>query len=346
MTGFDLALPGRLDRRSGGTIYDRRIVERLRAAGARITVHEMSGSYPAADAVARAAAAHVLARARRPLVIDGLALPAFRLRDRDREPGLIALVHHPLAEETGLAPAEAAALRVAERADLARVAGAVVTSRFTARTLAAEYGMAAERIAVVQPGVDRNLAALPAAAGPVRLLSVAAFVPRKGHDVLFQALQRVADLSWSLTCVGAVDRDPELMVRLRKFNNHSILEKRINILGELTDGGLAHAYGAADVFVHPALYEGYGMALSEALSAGLPIVATRGGAVPDTVPEEAGILVAPGDVGALADALRRVIGDAALRRRLAAGSAMAGGRLAGWPEAAADFAVAVARLAA
>ncbi|MGE0718469.1 MAG: glycosyltransferase family 4 protein, partial [Alphaproteobacteria bacterium] len=153
MAAFDLALPGRLDRRSGGTIYDRRVVEHLRGAGGEVGVHEMAGTYPLADSAAFASADAVLAGSRRPLVVDGLALPAFRLRERTVS-GIVALVHHPLAEETGLAPGDADRLRAAERADLARVDGVVVTSAFTARALAADYGVSADRIAVVPPGVD------------------------------------------------------------------------------------------------------------------------------------------------------------------------------------------------
>lgn len=347
MNRLDLALPGPLDRRTGGTIYDRRIVEGLRALGWDVAVHEMAGTYPLADQAARDAAAAVRAAVRgAPLVVDGLALPAFELDRGAATEGMIALVHHPLAQETGLAPGLADRLRQDERAALARVAGIIVTSPFTRCTLCEEYGVPDDRVVAVPPGVDLLPGPRPVhAPGPVRLLSVAALVPRKGHLLLVDALAGMANLDWQLTCIGATDRDPELTAELAVRVAAAGLAGRIRFAGEVDEAALAAARLHADLFVHPALYEGYGMALSEALRAGLPIVAAAGGAVSDTVPAAAGLLVPPGDGPALAAALRRAIGDAALRRRLAAGATAAGAALPDWPTAARQFAAAVARLA-
>jgi glycosyltransferase involved in cell wall biosynthesis len=98
--------------------------------------------------------------------------------------------------------------------------------------------------------------------------------------------------------------------------------------------------------VLPSFHEGYGMVFAEAMAHGMPIVAARAGAVPDTVPDSAGLLVPPGDAAALAAALRRIIGDHGLRRRLAAGAREAGAALPDWPQSVAAWAAALDRLAA
>jgi glycosyltransferase involved in cell wall biosynthesis len=97
-------------------------------------------------------------------------------------------------------------------------------------------------------------------------------------------------------------------------------------------------YAAADLFVLPSRFEGYGMAYAEAIAHGVPVVGTRAGAVPDTVPEGAGVLVPPDDVDALAAVLRRLIASPAERERLAAGARAAAPTFPSWQESAALFA--------
>ena len=93
-------------------------------------------------------------------------------------------------------------------------------------------------------------------------------------------------------------------------------------------------YDRADVFVLPTFYEGYGMAVAEAVARGLPVVCSRTGALPDLVDARSGVLVPPGDVDALAEALAAVIGDDALRARLAAGAVARAATLPTWPDTA------------
>jgi len=118
------------------------------------------------------------------------------------------------------------------------------------------------------------------------------------------------------------------------------------LAGERPQAQLTAEYAAADCFVLPSFHEGYGMAFAEALAHGLPVVAARAGAVPDTVPESAGLLVPPGDVEALAAALRRIITDDELRRRFAGGARAAGAALPGWSETVRRWEAAFDRLAA
>ena len=87
------------------------------------------------------------------------------------------------------------------------------------------------------------------------------------------------------------------------------------------------------------------MAYAEAMAHGLPIIATSAGAIPETVPPDAGLLVPPGDAAALAEALRRMLADPGLGARLAAGSRAAGARLPGWPQAAEQWEKNVDRIA-
>jgi glycosyltransferase involved in cell wall biosynthesis len=177
------------------------------------------------------------------------------------------------------------------------------------------------------------------------LLSVGAVVPRKGFEVLIAAMARLAELPWRLTIAGDLTRDPDEAARLQASLSQHGVTGRVAVLGSVSSERLAALYDDADLFVLASRFEGYGMAYAEALSHGLPVIGTTAGAIPDTVPQEAGLLVAAGDVDALAAALRRVIADADLRRRLSDAAAAAAHMLPTWRQSGAIFATALEKLA-
>jgi len=130
---------------------------------------------------------------------------------------LVALVHHPLARETGLTDAQQAALAASERRALQQARAVICTSATTAQALVADYGLAAASVSVAPPGTDPAAPAQPAPAGSgVRLLSVGTVTPRKGHDLLVEALARIAGLDWRCTIAGSLDRDPAMVAGVRQ----------------------------------------------------------------------------------------------------------------------------------
>jgi len=332
------AVPGSLDQPTGGYAYDRRVIAELRRLGCAVDVVDLGDGFPRPTADT---AREALARLRRvpagcAIVIDGLALgvlpeAAQALRATHK---VIALVHHPLALESGLAAAAAAALRASERAALAAVRHVIVTSAATARLLCADYGVAATAITVAVPGSD------PVAAAPkrvhetvqqtVKLLAVGAVVRRKGYDVLLAALARLTDLDWQLVIAGDCTRDRDTAGELGTKLVLLRFGPRVRMAGAVGEEELAGLYGDADLFVLASRHEGYGMAFAEAIAHGLPVVGTMAGAIPETVPDGAGILVAPDDEAALAAALRAMIADADLRARCAAAARRAAALLPGW----------------
>jgi glycosyltransferase involved in cell wall biosynthesis len=334
---IELVVSGPLDQRTGGYIYDRRIADGLRALGRTVEVHELAGRFPLPDGLAIAAARQALdemAGDSLP-VIDGLALPAFA--DLRLPPAWVALVHHPLALETGLRAAEAEALAATERRTLATASRVIVTSPQTRRDLAG-YDVEGARVGVVLPGTEPAPLARGSGGPALALLCVASLTPRKGHLVLLEALAALRGLAWRLTCVGSPERDPAAAAAIRAALARFALEDRVRLVGERTEADLQPFYEKADLFVLASHHEGYGMVLAEALARGLPIVSTTAGAIPDTVPAAAGILVPPGDPEALAAALLRVLSEPGLRAQLAAGARAARRALPTWDDAVRAFA--------
>ncbi|MBT2323402.1 glycosyltransferase family 4 protein [Variovorax paradoxus] len=337
-------VPGELETRTGGYTYDRRIVDGLRALQWEVEIRSLGEGYPAPDAAALAQAGRVLdalpdgALA----VVDGLAfgvLPELAQRHADRL-RWVALVHHPLSLETGLDATQQRALFESERRALAAARGVIVTSPSTARALAA-FDVAASRIAVVEPGTEPAPLAEGSDTDALSLLCVATVTPRKGHAVLVEALSGLKDRRWTLHCAGSLVMDAACASALTQAIEAHGLHGRVVLHGEQDEAGLRALYASADAFVLPSFHEGYGMALAEALAYGLPVISTRAGAIPDTVPADAGELVTPGDAVALRGALQRLMDDAAWRAQLASGARRARSRLPTWSQSSARFAAAL-----
>lgn len=350
-----LVVPGRLHTRTGGFIYDRQMAVGLRALGWAVDVRELDDSFPHPTTAALQHAASTFASlpANAITMVDGLALStmpeviehaAARLR-------IVALVHQPLAAAGNTDPVAATRIERAERRALQAASLVVVTGAAT-RGLLEGYGLAAETVVLVEPGTvrPRAMRTVPPGGrqerrvGPLQLLSVGTISGDKGHEILLRALARVPDQEWRLTCAGSVTRDPETASRVLETTARLGLNTRVTFAGDLDAEALAACYARADIFVLPTLGETYGMAVAEALAHGLPVVSTATGAIPELVGDAGGLIVAPGDEDALADALSRVLGDPALRLQLAEGAQRAGGRLPTWEQASAKMAAALESL--
>ena len=341
------AVPGDLATPTGGYAYDRRMIAELAALGWRTDVLNLGEGFPRPTADTRAAACARLAAlpSAAPIVIDGLAFGVLPEAAKKMQAShlLVALVHHPLALESGLSADEAAGLHVSERVALAAARRVVTTSAATARLLTADYCIASERLSVVEPGTDRGDARPRKNDDAVALLAVGAVVERKGYDLLVAALAKLKHLNWRLVIAGDHGRSPEAFRRLEADIAWFGLADRITLLGAVSAQQLASLYATSDLFVLPSRFEGYGMAFAEAVAHGLPVIGTTAGAIPQTVPAGAGILVRPDDVDALASALRRLIENPHERERLSAGARAA--TFQSWKEQAALFAGVLDRLA-
>jgi glycosyltransferase involved in cell wall biosynthesis len=342
------AVPGGLDLPTGGATYDRKVVAALRAAGWQVDVLTWPGSFPFPGASDRHAVAADLAGLPDGalVLIDGLALGTLPdlTRVQSERLRLVALVHHPLALETGLPSETAVRFAAEEREALRWVHAVIVTSEATAETLRADFGVA-DGITVARPGIEQRLERASARkSGPLRILSLGQVAPRKAYDVLVEALAIVADLEFSVTIAGDVERDLATAAALTAQIARVGLADRVTLAGAVSEEEAARLHAEADLFAFPSLFEGYGMALAEAMAWGLPIVATIGGAIPEVVPPEAGLLVPPGDAPAFARALRTVLSDAAARQALGTGARAAAARIGDWDTTAAGIAAALARL--
>ena len=317
-----LVVYGRLDRRSGGYVYDRELADRFAAAGDEVEVVSLpERSYPARTL------SNLSRRLRRRLeradldvlLQDELCHPSLALLNRrlDVDYPLVSVVHH-LASEEPRTPWRNRAVGALERAFLRSVDAHVCTNRTTRDAVVA---LADGPSVVARPGGDRFGDAVPADyvrarahRGPLRVLFVGNVTPRKGLDTLVEGLARVRG-DWELTVVGDLEVDPAHAAAVRERAVDLGVADRVSFAGRLGDPDLAAQYARSHLLAVPSAYEGYGIVYVEGMGFGLPAVASTAGGASEVVHDRHnGRLVPPGDASAVCDVVSPLCRD---RARLA-----------------------------
>lgn len=346
MTEAVFAIPGDKDRRTGGFIYEATVLRVLNEIGCATAHLRLPDSFPDPTPGDMAETLRLLGEvpAGTPVILDGLVFGAIDPEGLARIAApVIAMIHHPLGLEAGLSADRAAFLRRNEAAALRHVAHTIVPSPETARLLQVEFGGDPARITIAPPGFVRPAVDRQPVTPPL-ILSVGLLAPRKGHDVLLEALAMICDLEWEARIVGK-DYDPDTTAALHRQRAQLGLDARVDFTGEVQAGALETLFNAASVFALATRYEGYGMVLSEAMFYGLPVVTCRAGAVPDTV-GDAALLVPPDDPARFADALRRVLTDTGVARDYGARALRRAETLPRWEDTAGIFASVIRSLSA
>ena len=342
------AIPGDLATPTGGYRYDRRVIEELRQLGWNVRALALPGDFPFPSGASLRKTEELLAATSEevPVFFDGLAFGAIPSEILVRVPRrYIALVHHPLAFETGLAPDRIAYFRRSESAALVHATHVVVTSTATRDLLLSDFGVTLECVTVAEPGTEPASRARGSRDLP-RLLSVGAVSPRKGFRTLVEALAGITELDWRCHIAGSLDRDPQETAALRALIAQAGLEERVLLLGTLDEEALEAEYDRATIFVLPSHFEGYGMAFAEALARGLPVVACSGGAVGSIVPAAAGVFVPAGNAEQLATALRGLLSNPAEIEKRAEAAWQHAKNLPRWRDTAAKIALVLERASA
>jgi glycosyltransferase involved in cell wall biosynthesis len=321
---------------SGGNIYDRRVCAGLAEAGWEVLVATVAAAWPVPDS-ARAHLARIVSAIPdgEIALIDGLiASPAAeQLLPHAARISMTVLLHMPLATALDRPP-DASAQR-SERAVLHAATGVAVTSEWTRQQLLTRYEVPASRVHVARPGVDR-VAASPQ---PVRghLICVGTLGRHKGQDLLVEALAELGDLDWHCVLAGSLERDPDFVSQLQARISRLGYGHRVRLAGVLTGETLSHAYASADLLVAPSRSETYGMAVTEALAHGVPVIAAAVGGLPEALGCAAdgtlpGQLIPSGDAAALAASIRDWLGDEHLRHRLRTAAGQRRSNLRSWEQ--------------
>lgn len=324
-----LIIYGSLDTISGGYLYDRVMVEYLRAQGDSVQVISLPNRGYRKNLRDNWDSVLLQLLKDAPLDVlieDEMNHPSLfwlnrKLKRRARYP-IISLVH--LLKFTEVRPAWQNALyKIVERMYLKGVDGLIYNSQTTQRDVEAVIGTQ-KRSVVAYPAGDRFGALSEDAIrertghiGALRILCVGNVIRRKGLHTLIDALVQLPAGSWHLDVIGMLTFEPDYVAEIRQQIDRLNLGESISVIGALTGDALIERFAQSDVFALPSTYEGFGIAYLEAMAFGLPTIGTTAGAAHELIADlVSGFLVSPDDPAALADRLRRLAEDRALLREM------------------------------
>ncbi len=299
------------EKKTGGWIYNRHLISWLdRHLG---SVREMTVPicFPTPDAAVLAEIDHMLSRIEpgSVLVMDHIygcmLLPILQRRLLR----LVLIYHHSMTEERGAADV-ATGRDATEKSALQLADAIIVTSDESRNYVTGHYGIAPEKIITGKPGNDPAPQSAAHVSGRWRMLSVGAVIPRKRYEFLVEALAKVESSDWSLAIAGNTERYPDYVSSLQNRVETLGLSNHITFAGELPAPALDALWGQTHLYIASSLYEGYGMAISEAISRGVPVISTPSGAVASWA-GEAATLVDAEDVGEMARQIAGIMADRA-----------------------------------
>jgi len=258
---------------------------------------------------------------------------------------VVATVHHPITVDRAMELAAADTwkkrLKVLrwysfigmQRRVIRRLSHLITVSEASRRDISREFNLPIRRFRVVPNGINTEffypLPDIPR--HPHRLLATnSADIPLKGLAYLLEAVAAVRRTRRvELVVIGRPKKNGEVEKKIRELGIGDI----VSFKGRIPYEAFAEEYARATVAVIPSLYEGFGMPAGEAMACGVPVISTKGGALPEVV-GDAGILVPPADARALAEAILKLLGSSEERERLGKAGRERVGRSMTWRHAA------------
>ena len=311
-----LVVHGSLESSTGGYLYDRQLVEFLRAQGDTVEVI----SLPDRGYLRNLARRHLPEVECDVLLEDELCHPALAFRKRrPAEPPVVALVHLLRSEEhrrSALHPLYSAV----ERRYLTDVDATVFNSATTRASGERLVGRPVPSV-VARPAADHlagpSVPSIDVHTGPLRVLCLANVLPNKGVLPLVEAFGGLPHGTWRLTVAGSLTTDPAYVHRVRERIDRRRVRRAVDLIGAVPSSDVANLLASHHAVAVPSSYEAAGIAYLEAMRTGRPVIATAAGGAHELLDDGVeGFLVPPGEVDVLRDRLARWAGDRMLLARM------------------------------
>ena len=312
-------IPGDIDTLASCYIYDKKIIEGLKNKGHKVALYRLADDFPFPSDKSLKHCQEVVKSIPKsePIIIDSLAfgiIPSVIKKVSTTNP-IIGLIHLPLSADPNYSAYQRTLITSQEMEAFKLATKFIVTSEYTLEVLL-NLGIEKHKINLVIPGIDNFPQKKKYPEIPTKLLSIANLCRSKDHAILVRALTALKDKNWVLDCYGNLDLDREYLADFQSMIRKNHLQNKILIHGTISGQELSDAYLNADLFVHPSEFETYGMALAEALSHGIPVIATTGGGICKTVPAKMGQFFKPSDVYGLQSILEELFENPEVYKKL------------------------------
>ncbi len=312
-------ISGDIDTIASCYIYDKRIIEGLKRNGHYVEVLRLPDDFPFPSEESLKQC-HKIVKAipkLEPIIIDSLVfgvIPSILKEVYNKNP-IVALIHLPLSVDPNYTAYQRTLVTSLEKEAFEYASKFIVSSEYTAEILV-NLGINDKKFNLVIPGLDNFSKKEDYPQTPKKLLSIANLCRSKDHTILVRALSALKDRDWILHCYGNLDMDREYLSDFQAMIRRNKLQDKILIHGTISGEQLNEAYLNSDLFVHPSEFETYGMALTEALAHGIPVVASTGGGICKTVPAKMAQFFKPGDVYGLQSILEELLENPEVYKRL------------------------------
>jgi glycosyltransferase involved in cell wall biosynthesis len=330
-------IPGNLNSLTGGYLYNMQIITGLRQRGHMVETPGTSWSWKDTDLFETSCRACFKGLPKgATVIIDSLALASLQrvIQEFAGKLIFIGLIHLPVSYD--IRSGVHGTLAEDELKSFHQMDLVIVTGKFTAELLG-NAGLDNKKIRLAEPGTEhfpRKKAYRPV---PSNLICIANYSAVKAQDILVRALAGLRDRDWTAHLYGDTDHDKEYTAVLTSLIRDLKLEQRIRMHGIVERNQVSTVLLDADLFVMPSLFESYGMAITEALAHGIPVVSTSAGNIPYTIPDGMGVLTEPSNEESLSTALRMLFDDPVQYSGLCSAAAQYYLHARSWDEAADEF---------
>ena len=279
---FTFFYPGNINQKTGGYIYENNILKFSKKNKFPIKFIELTSTYPTPTIqdIKNLNKLTINLKSDNVLIFDGLVLEGLdKSTDIFDNFKIIALIHHPLYLEFKGKKSEVFFKRAVKI--YKKINYFIVTSLSTKKLLSKTFHINSNKISIVEPGIEKFKIYKKTLSTKLKILSCGSIIERKKYDYLIKEVQNIKNIQLHL--VGDVSRESKFTSKIKKIISKNNLKSKVILHGKISQVKLEKLYSNCDFYISTSEYEGFGMALANAVLSKLPIISYKTETIQNTI---------------------------------------------------------------